>query len=140
MKILVGAEEVNRELIMIDVWKGTFDHVHIKQRGNCPACVGNYEFLRGRFTIKTTPLCGQSRAVQVVNTKVTAISLNKLATRLEKNVSDISQNGFMLRFNADDHEIFVFPDGRAIIQNTIDESQAKELYNKYVEALVTCPY
>ena len=38
----------------------------------------------------------------------------------------------MLRFSVDDKEIIVFPDGRAIIKNTIDESLAKELYVKYV--------
>jgi len=42
----------------------------------------------------------------------------------------------MLSFHADDHEIVVFPDGRAIIKNTIDESQAKELYNKYVREMI----
>ena len=29
-------------------------------------------------------------------------------------------------------EIIVFPDGRAIIKNTVDESAAKELYARYV--------
>lgn len=136
MKILVGKEEVNRGLILIDVWKGTFDHVQLRPRDNCPACGGRYEFLDRRFTIKATSLCGQSRSVQVVNTKVKAIALDKLAKRLEKDVSDINQKNFMLSFRADDHEFIVFPDGRAIIKNTIDESQAKELYNKYVKELI----
>ena len=67
----------------------------------------------------------------MVNTKVKGIVLNELAARLEK-VSDISQNEFMLSFTADDHEMIVFPDGRAIIRNTIDGSLAKELYIKYI--------
>ncbi len=136
MKILVGKEEINRELILIDVWKVTFDHMQIKPRENCPACGGRYEFLDSTFTVKTTSLCGQSRAVQVVNTKVKAIALDKLATRLERDVSNIRQNNFMLSFHADDHEIIVFPDGRAIIKNTTDESLAKLLYNKYVRELM----
>ena len=136
MKILVGEREINRELIMIDVWRGTFDRMQIKRRENCPACGGRYEFLDRRFTMKTTSLCGQNRAVQVVNTKVKAIALNKLATQLEKDVSNLSLNDFMLSFQADDHEIIVFPDGRAIIKDTVDESQAKELYNKYVKTKI----
>jgi len=135
MKILVGAEDVNRELITVDVWKGTFDHFKVKPRQGCIACSGKYEYLERRFGIKTTSLCGQSRAVQVINTTVTAISLDKLAARL-RNVDNVSQNEYMLRFAADDHEITVFPDGRAIINNTIDESQAEELYNKYVGELI----
>ena len=131
MKILVGVKEVNRELIIVDVWQGIFERIEIKPRENCPACHGKYEFLEGRYVIKTTSLCGQSRAVQVVNTKVSEIALDKLAARL-KNVGDISQNEFMLRFTVDDHEIIVFPDGRAIIKNTIDESVAEELYIKYI--------
>jgi len=131
MKIIVGAEEINRGIIMVDVWQGTFDRLKIKPHEDCPACHGKYEFLEGRFVIKTTSLCGQSRAVQVVNTRVRDIALDELAARL-KEVGDMSQNEYMLRFTADDHEIIVFPDGRAIIKNTIDESLAKEIYAKYI--------
>jgi len=136
MKILMGKEEINRELILINVWKWAFDHVQIRPRDNCPACGGRYEFLDRRFTVKTNSLCGQSRAVQVLDTRVKAIALDKLATRLDKDVINISQNKFMLSFHADDHEIVVFPDGRAIIKDTIDESQAEELYNKYVREMI----
>jgi hypothetical protein len=38
----------------------------------------------------------------------------------------------MLRFKADDHEIVVFPDDRAIVNNTFDELLAKKLYAKYI--------
>ncbi|HEY87038.1 MAG TPA: thiazole biosynthesis adenylyltransferase ThiF [Dehalococcoidia bacterium] len=131
MKILVGSEEINRELINVDVWRVTFHKLKIEYRKDCPACQGKYEFLENRYVTKTTSLCGQSRAVQVVNTKVSEIALDELAARLQ-NVGHITQNEFMLSFTADDHEIVVFRDGRAIIKNTIDESLAKELYNKYI--------
>ena len=45
MKILVGAEEVNRDLIFIDVWRGTFQRLRVNPRQDCPACQGRYEFL-----------------------------------------------------------------------------------------------
>ncbi len=131
MKILVGSEEINRELIMIDVWKRSFNNLKLGHRDNCPACHGKYDFLENRFVMKTTSFCGQSRAVQVVNTEVTEIDLDELARRL-RSVDDISNNEFMLHFSVDDKEIIVFPDGRAIIKNTIDESLAKELYVKYI--------
>ncbi|MFC1935043.1 ThiF family adenylyltransferase [Chloroflexota bacterium] len=131
LKILVGSEEVNHGLLMINVWKGSFENVKLRPREDCPACHGKYDFLEQRFVIKTTSFCGQSRAVQVVNTEVTQIDLTKLVGRLA-NVDGVSYNEFMLRFNVDDKEITVFPDGRAIIKNTIDESLAKELYIKHV--------
>lgn len=137
IKIIVGAQEINRGIIIADVWEGTFERIKIKPRDNCPACHGKYEFLEGRFVLKTTSLCGQSRAVQVIDTRMREIPLDELAARLKNvNVGGITQNGYMLCFTADDHEIIVFPDGRAIVKNTIDESLAKELYAKYVADLI----
>lgn len=130
LKILVGAE-VNRELITVDVWKGTFHHLKVARREDCPACRGKYDFLNQRFAIKATSFCGQSRAVQVVNTKVTQIALGELAARL-RGAGEVSHNEFRLHFNVDGKEIIVFPDGRAIVKNTVDESLARELYARYV--------
>jgi len=131
MKILVDAEEINRELIIIDVWEVSFHHLKVVSRDNCPACHGKYEFLENKFDIKTTSLCGQSRAVQVVNTRVKEIVFDELAERL-KWEGEVIYNEFMLHFSGDAYEIVVFPDGRAIVKNTIDESLAKELYIKYI--------
>lgn len=131
MKILVGSEDINRKLIVIDVWKGAFQQFAIGHRKGCKTCQGEYEFLGSSFHIKTTSLCGQNRAVQVVNTDVREIALDELAARLQK-TGYVSQNEFMLNFRVDDYEILVFPDGRAIIKNTTDESLARELYAKYL--------
>jgi len=130
IKILVGAE-VNQELITVDIWKGTFHHLEVARREDCPACRGKYDFLDERFAIKTTSFCGQSRAVQVVNTKVAHIALDGLAAKLSS-AGEVSHNEFRLRFSVDGKEIIVFPDGRAIINNTTDESLARELYARYV--------
>jgi len=69
LKILVGAKEINQDLIFIDVWKGTCHRLRVKPRSDCPACRGRYDFLDGQFGVKTTSLCGQN-AVQVVSSKV----------------------------------------------------------------------
>ncbi len=130
MKILVGAREINRELIIIDVWQGTFHRLKITPRKGCPACQGKYEFLDGKFGIKTTSLCGQN-AVQVLNTNVGELSFKKLADGL-KEVGEVSYNEFMLRLKVDNNEMVVFPDGRAIVKNTNDESLARGLYAKYI--------
>ncbi len=133
MKILVGAEaEVNRDLISIDVWKGTFIHFKISHHPDCPACHGKYEFLEGRYGMKTTSLCGQN-AVQILNPEANQLSLQELAARLQP-VGQVTYNEFMLRFTVDNHEMVVFPDGRAILRNTTDESLARGLYAKYIGA------
>jgi len=130
MKILVGAKETNRDLITIDAWEGTFDRLKIAPREDCPACQGKYEFLEGEFGVRTTSLCGQN-AVQVLNPEARHLSLEVLAARL-KPVARVSYNEYMLRFTVDGHEMVVFPDGRAILRNTTDESLARALYARYV--------
>jgi adenylyltransferase/sulfurtransferase len=130
MKILVGAEEINRDLIIIDVWRGEFSHFQIGRRTDCPACRGEYQFLEARFGTRTTSLCGQN-AVQVLNPEAGEVSLKTLATHLEP-LGKVSYSEFMLRFRIDGYEMVIFPDGRAIVKNTDDESLARGLYAKYI--------
>jgi len=131
MKLLIGTEEMGGQLTVVDVWEGTCNRLQVRPRKDCPACRGKYEFLDKTFAVLATSLCGQSRAVQVVDGGHPAIDLDKLAARL-KDVSNISRNEYKLSFQVANHEIIVFPDGRAIIKNTTDEPQAKELYARYV--------
>jgi len=129
-KVLVGAEEINRNLIIFDVWKGTFHRLKVSPRHDCPSCRGKYEFLEGKFGVRTTSLCGQN-AVQVLNPEVGELSFKELAARL-KAVGVVSYNEFMLHFSIDSQEMVIFPDGRAIVKNTTDESLARGLYAKYI--------
>jgi adenylyltransferase/sulfurtransferase len=131
IKILVGDKGISRGLLFIDVWENDFLRLTVEPRDDCPACHGKYEALEAQFEIKTTSLCGQTRAVQVLNARATAIDFRELASRLEK-MGPVSSNEFVLRFNVQDKEIIVFPDGRAIVQGTIDETLAKELYLRYI--------
>jgi adenylyltransferase/sulfurtransferase len=134
MKILIGSAEVSRELVIVDVWKRSFASIEVKQHADCPACQGRYENLVQTSGVKTNSLCGQNRAVQVLDSSVTSVALAKLAARL-KRLGEVSYNEFVLQFRTGDYEIVVFPDGRAIIKNTLDESLAKELYARYVADL-----
>ncbi len=45
IKILLGAPEINRDLIVIDVWTGNFDRIKSHRLTDCPACNGKYEYL-----------------------------------------------------------------------------------------------
>ena len=130
LKILVGAEEINRQLILIDVWNGSFDHLEIRPGQHCLTCQGNYEFLNDRFGLKATSLCGQN-AVQILNPEAGTLSLEELATRLQR-VGQVTYNEFMLWFTVDTCEMAIFPDGRAIVKHTENESLARGLYAKYI--------
>jgi len=132
LKILVGAEEINRDLISIDVWRGNFHRFKISAREDCPACQGKYEFLQARFGIRTTILCGQN-SVQVLDPKVEGLSLKELALRLEP-LGEVSYNELTLDFTVDNHEMAIFPDGRVILKNSLDEPLARELYVQYIGA------
>ncbi|MDD5701370.1 MAG: ThiF family adenylyltransferase [Dehalococcoidales bacterium] len=133
LKILVESQEVNRDLILIDIWHSDFQKLKIVRADNCPACrQGRYEFLDGKFGTRTTSLCGQN-AVQVLSSSPVNFSLAELATRLQP-LGEVKYNSFMLQFKTDSQEMMVFPDGRAIIKNTNDETFARGLYSKYIGA------
>ena len=132
IKILIGAENINRDLISIDVWSGDFKHFKIARNSDCPSCQAKYEFLDAQFGTKTTSLCGQN-AVQVLNPGLKDIPFKQLEARL-KAVGKVNYNEFMLNFTVDGKEMVIFPDGRAIVKNTSDESLARGLYTKYIGA------
>jgi len=75
-------------------------------------------------------LCGRN-AVQVVPASAAKLDLPVLAGALQA-VSQVHLTKFLLRFNADDCEFTVFPDGRAIIKGTHEEDRALTLYARYI--------
>ncbi len=130
IKILTGTKKINQDLIIIDVWDDQFDRLKVAPLKNCPACDGRYEFLEGKFSTKTTSLCGQN-AVQVLASSPGKLNFDDLSHRLGV-VGSVNYNDFMLTFKVDGQEMLLFPDGRAIVKNTTDESFAKGLYAKYI--------
>jgi molybdopterin-synthase adenylyltransferase len=132
LKILLGVREINRDLILINIWNDDFRRIKKTGSSNCPACQGKYEFLEGKFNTRTTSLCGQN-AVQVLSSGPVKLSFEELANRL-KVVGEVRYNDFMLQFITDNHEIMIFPDGRAIVKNTTDIAYARGLYAKYIGA------
>ena len=82
--------------------------------------------------IRTTVLCGQN-AVQVQDPKITGLCLPELAKQLET-IGRVEADASTLRFSADDRQMVIFPDGRIILRNSLDERLARDLYVKYIEA------
>jgi len=130
LKLLIGTHEAEQYLTVIDAWQGTFHRFKTSLRPGCPACEGRYEYLEGKLGSEATSLCGQN-VVQVRGHG--SLSLPELAIRLEAVAENVTLNDFMLRFTVEgDMEMVVFPDGRALVRNTQDETLARGLYARYV--------
>jgi molybdopterin-synthase adenylyltransferase len=132
-KILLDRhEELLRGLVMVDVWSGDFERVNTsKGDTTCPVCdEGRYELLDAERGSMATSLCGRS-AVQVSPGPGHEVDLAALAARLA-DLDLLQANEYLLRLKAEDKEITVFADGRAIIKGVDDPTQARALYARYV--------
>ncbi len=130
LRLLIGMEP-SAGLTYIDVWQREFETFELERDLNCPACSdGRYDYLNGSNVSWVTSLCGRN-AVQIVPAGEQLLNLEKLEKRLV-NVGKTSFNGFLLSFQTAEHEIVLFPNGRAIIRGTTDESIARNLYARYI--------
>jgi len=135
IKILTGhLEAINRDLIVVDVWDTTFRKLKIanlREVADCPVCKrGQFDWLEGKLGSHTTALCGRN-AVQVAARQAGQLNFEELQQRLSA-LGRVSYNRFMLRFEVNDYEFTVFPDGRAIIKGTNDVNKARTLYAQYI--------
>ena len=131
LKLLTGKGKPNEGLIHIDLWENTFEIFRVARQETCPACgQGKFEFLEAKEVAMVTSLCGRN-AVQITPMTEVTISLPTLAKRLQA-IGEVTFNEFMLRFQVDDYLVTIFPDARAIIRGTSDETVARNLYAKYI--------
>jgi adenylyltransferase/sulfurtransferase len=133
LKILSGKSEMlNKSIVKVDVWKGTFQSIAIGKQGkDCDVCDHKkFPLLEGRGVIKTAALCGRD-SVQIYGEQEEVMDLQELKKKLEK-VGDVLYNGYLLKIHMEGHDIIVFPDGRAIIGGTDDTARAKTIYAKYI--------
>jgi molybdopterin/thiamine biosynthesis adenylyltransferase len=132
LKLLVeGGEEFWSRLTQLDVWTAEWMQLQIERDPECPTCqLGQYEFLEAQEGTFVTALCGRE-AVQVSVRGNVQLSIPQLAERLGSS-GDVSFNEYMLRCDVDGYDIAVFPNGRAIIKGTTDETQARAIYAKYI--------
>ena len=133
LKILTGnLDELHKSLIQIDVWRSDWRKIKLgAPNPDCETCgKRNFEFLEAESGEFSAVLCGRN-AVQIAPPRTSKIDLQNLAEKL-KNLADVKQNEYLLRFNIDDYELTVFRDGRAIIRGTDDVSTARSIYAKYI--------
>jgi adenylyltransferase/sulfurtransferase len=137
IKVLTGKlDELNRKLVTIDVWRGTWRSLSMQSaydQGDCRCCKHDeYDYLSGRATSATTTLCGRN-AVQLLPPAGAKVNFKEIAGRLEARLRP-KFNEYMLRFSVEDFQITLFPDGRAIIKGAADAAVARSVYAKYIGA------
>jgi adenylyltransferase/sulfurtransferase len=135
IKILTGhVADLVTQMRYVDVWVGIIEALEIgKGKEPCPACdLARFEFLEGTRGGGSAKMCGRT-AVQVDPGKVAPADFQALSVRLGS-LGEVKFNQYMLRFHAGDKEIVLFPDGRAIIKGTSDESAARALYARFIGA------
>lgn len=132
IKLLVGTGRRNTGFIHVDLWDNNFESFNVPRRRDCPACgLGRFEYLEGESTGAAAAfLCGRN-AVQINPGKGHALNLPALAERLEK-IGKVSINEYLVKFTADNYELTIFPDARAIVKGTEDAAVARSLYSKYI--------
>ncbi len=133
LKILTGNfDKLHRSLMQFDVWQNDWRKIKLRAPlADCVCCgARNFEFLESEDREFFTTLCGRD-AVQISAPKPTQIDLISLADKL-KNLGEVKQNEYLVRFAVDNFEVTVFQDARAIIKGTDDLTVARSVYAKYV--------
>lgn len=133
MKFLSGRmSALHGRLLSCDVWSGRFQSVQPERNPQCPVCIHReFSHLTGEAQPHIT-MCGRD-SVQI-HERSRSLDLKALQDRLAPTVSDVRQNGFLLRFRIPPYEMTVFSDGRAILKGTKDPAVARSLYAKYIGA------
>lgn len=133
LKLLVGdIDALHGSLIQTDIWANERHQVRLGPAAEeCPCCgKGSYEFLDADRQEFAAVLCGRD-AVQIAPSKGSVVDIEALGERL-KFTTAVTLNEYLLRFDAEEHEMTVFRDGRAIIKGTDDIARARSLYARYV--------
>jgi adenylyltransferase/sulfurtransferase len=136
LKILTGQfDKTNRELLCLDIWDNTTRRTKIAKllgKVDCPCCQRKkFEWLDGAMGSQTTSLCGRN-AVQVATNSSHRLNFDDMSKQLSLMGGKVNFNRFMLKFDVEEFEFTVFPDGRAIIKGTNDIEKARVLYAKYI--------
>jgi molybdopterin/thiamine biosynthesis adenylyltransferase len=134
LKLLAGFGELNAgSLLNYDLLDNSLERFEVLQRPDCPTCgQRDFEFLHAQSGTRTATLCGRN-AVQISVAGRPAVNLAELAQRLRQSgIAQVTANPYLLRAGLDGLELTLFPDGRAIIKGTEDESVARTIYARYV--------
>lgn len=113
------------EVVYADVWEARFTRMTVPRDPSCPCCAARrFEFLSVE-TPQTSALCGRD-SVQVRPLVPSRPDFAGLAERLRP-LGEVVANEYLLRYRAEDVELTLFSDGRAIVKGTSDPARARSL-------------
>lgn len=131
IKLIVGDEPEQCRLFTMNLWDRSFHAMAIAKNRDCPCCgKAQFDFLEAESVSWTRALCGRN-AVQISPPQPTQLYLEDLSKRL-RHVGKVTRTGLLLQLDINDYRLLVFPDGRAIVKGTADETVARTLYAKYL--------
>lgn len=133
LKLLAGrSESLLPGMATVDLWAGLFEVMDLRDRKpTCPACTaGRFDYATEAGSAQSAALCGRD-AVQLRAAPGTRVDLPGLAARLAA-AGGVVANEYLVRFRAEDADLVVFGDGRAIVKGVTDAARARSLYAKYV--------
>lgn len=133
IKLLVGARDrLLPGLLRYDGWEGSFTKIATGgPRSGCPACgAADYAWLEGRRGSRAAQLCGRD-AIQILPRETSTPSLPAIAERIAGEW-EVLLGEHMLRVRRDAITVNLFRDGRAIVDGTTDEAEARSILARVV--------
>ncbi len=117
-------------LTVIDLWANSWQTMRVPRQPECASCGRReFAFLEPRQSGTAISLCGRN-AVQIAPPSG-RLDLVEMERRLSP-LGWVRRNEYLVRFSAEELEVTLFPDGRAIVQGTGDPARARAVYAKYV--------
>ena len=133
VKLLVGArDQLLTGLLRYDGWEGSFTTIGTGgPRPGCPACgERDFAWLEGRRGSRAARLCGRN-AIQILPRQESAPSLPAVAARIGGEW-EVVVGARMLRARRNGVTVNLFHDGRAIVDGTTDEAEARSILARVV--------
>src|SRR5271166_1888619 len=132
LKIMVGKKDaVSPHLVHVEMWHNDFSTLPMTRVAGCAVCgQRKFDLLEHGGRLATASLCGRD-AVQIVPPPSFELDFDLLCKTLGR-LFTLEQNPYLLKFRADNHDVVVFHDGRAMVFGTSDPNAALSLYGKYI--------
>jgi len=132
LKIVVGKQAaVSPQLVYVQLWDNDFSMLPMTRNVECSVCgQRKFELLEHGNRLATASLCGRD-AVQIMPSQSFSMDFDLLRETLSR-IFMVEENPFLIKFRADEHDVLVFHDGRAMIFGISDPKAALSLYAKYI--------
>ncbi len=130
VKILVDdTQSLRPTLLSWDLWTNQRSEITATRNPACKVCgLRQFDHLAGKGRAQIT-LCGRN-SVQI-HERQRQMDFSEISARLQPH-GEVRHNELILRFRHKEHEITLFPDGRAIIKGTTDPAVARTLYARFI--------